>query len=278
MKTRREVVTAMGAAAAAIACRPSPATARRPPTNIESIGLQLYTVRSEMQRGVDRTLERVAEIGYEEVEFAGYFDLPATQVRQLLEANGLKAPASHIGIEQMEDQWGMVVDYAATVGHEYIVVAYIDANSRTSLDDYRRMIDRFNVAAERANTAGITFGYHNHDFEFTRVEGQVPFDVMLAHADPRVQFEMDLFWIIKAGGDPFEYFRQYPGRFPMVHVKDMAADGAMVDVGAGQIDFAGIFARSDQAGIQHCFVEHDNPDDPFASIQASHDSLRQLEF
>ena len=278
MKTRREVVTAIGAAATALACRPSPAVARRPSGSIQSIGLQLYTVRSEMQGGVDQTLERVAEIGYEEVEFAGYFDHSAAQMRRMLDANGLRAPASHIGIEQMEDQWEMVVDYAATVGHEYIVVAYIDADRRKSLDDFRRMTDRFNVAAERAQAAGITFGYHNHDFEFALVEGQVPFDVMLAHADPLVQFEMDLFWILKAGGDPVEYFRQYPGRFPMVHVKDMAADGAMVDVGAGQIDFAAIFARSDQAGIRHYFVEHDNPDDPFASIQASHDSLRRLEF
>jgi sugar phosphate isomerase/epimerase len=286
MTTRREAITTLGAAAglmglrAPYTLRPASSTPSPPhrAPGIASVGLQLYTVRSEMRNGVDRTLARVAEIGYEEVEFAGYFDHSAEQIRRFLDDNGLRAPASHIGIEQMENQWDMVADFAATVGHRYIVVASIDAEARKRLDDYRRMMDRFNVVAERAEAAGITFGYHNHDFEFEMVEDQVPFDLMLEHADPAIQFEMDLFWIIQGGGDPLDYFRRYPGRFPMVHVKDMAPDGSMVDVGAGEIDFAKIFAQSDRAGIQHYFVEHDNPSSPFGSIRASYDYLRGLEF
>jgi len=288
MTTRREAITTLGAAAGLMGLRtatytlhptsstPSPL---HPAPSIPVAGVQLYTVRSEMRSGVDRTLALVAEIGYEEVEFAGYFDHSAAQIRRFLDDNGLRAPASHIGIEQMENQWDMVVDFAATVGHQYVVVAYIDAQDRKGLDDYRRITDRFNVVAERAKAAGLAFAYHNHDFEFEIVEGQVPFDVMLTHADPTlVQFEMDLFWIIQGGGDPFDYFRRYPGRFPMVHVKDMASDGSMVDVGAGEIDFARIFAQSGLAGIQHYFVEHDNPSNPFGSIRASYDYLRGLGF
>lgn len=280
MATRREAITTLGAAAGLMGLRAAHNLHPAFPTpSITSLGVQLYTVRSEMRSDVDHTLAQVADIGYEEVEFAGYFDHSAAQIHRFLDDNGLRAPASHIGLEQMENQWDMVVDFAATVGHQYVVVAYIDAEDRKSLDDYRRITDRFNVVAERAKDAGITFGYHNHDFEFEMVEGQIPFDVMLTHTDPTlVQFEMDLFWIIQGGADPLDYFRRYPGRFPMVHVKDMASDGSMVDVGAGEIDFAKIFAQSDLAGIKHYFVEHDNPRSPFGSIRASYDYLRELEF
>ncbi len=279
MTTRREAITTLGAAAGLVGLRAPynlhPASFT---SSITSVGIQLYTVRSEMRSDVDRTLARVAEIGYKEVEFWRYYDRSASEIRTLLDDLGLTSPAVHVGLEQLETEWEATVDFAATVGHRYLVVAYVDLEDRGDLDQYRRIVDRFNQVSERAQAAGMVFGYHNHDFEFEAVDGQIPFDVMLEHADPAIQFEMDLFWIIQGGGDPFDYFRRYPGRFPMVHVKDMASDGSMVDVGAGEIDFAKIFAQSGQAGIQHYFVEHDNPSSPFGSIRASYDYLRELEF
>ncbi len=159
------------------------------------------------------------------------------------------------------------------------MVASIAPANRTSLDGYRSMADRFNRVAERAKAAGLTFGYHNHDFEFEPLEGRMPWDVLLEETDPAlVKLELDLYWITKAGGDPFKYLTEHPGRFPLVHVKDMATDGSMVDVGAGTIDFAALFARSGQAGIKHYFVEHDNPGEPFQSLAASYRYLRNLEF
>ena len=279
MTTRREAITTLGAAAGLMGLRtsytPKPP---HPAPSIPAIGLQLYTVRSEMRNSVERTLERIAEIGYQEVEFWQYYDRSASAIRTLLDELGMTSPAVHVGLEQLETEWEATVDFAATVGHRYLVVAYVDLGDRGDLDQYRRIVDRFNEISERARAAGMVFGYHNHDFEFEAVDGQIPFDVMLEHADPAIQFEMDLFWIIQGGGDPFDYFRRYPGRFPMVHVKDMASDGSMVDVGAGKIDFAKIFAQSDPAGIQHYFVEHDTPSNPFGSIRASYDYLRRLEF
>jgi len=109
----------------------------------------------------------------------------------------------------------------------------------------------------------------------------LPYDVLLAETDPKlVQLEMDLYWMVKGGQDPLAYFARWPGRFPMVHVKDSAGppDHKMTAVGAGKIDFKKIFAQSDHAGIRHYFVEHDNPDDPFASIRASYEYLQRLEF
>jgi len=161
------------------------------------------------------------------------------------------------------------------------VIAWIPAEERHTLDDYKRWAERLNRAATEAKAAGLQFAYHNHDFEFVPLDGKLPYDVLLTETDPKlVQLEMDLYWIVKGGQDPLAYFARWPGRLPMVHVKDSAGppDHRMVEVGAGKIDFKKIFAQSDQAGIRHYFVEHDEPADPFASIRASCEYLKRLEF
>ena len=259
------------------ACRRTASSQRR----LERIGLQLYTVRGEMDRDFERTLARVAEIGYAEVEFAGYFDRSPAVVRQLLDANGLTAPSAHIPITPPGDDWSRMLEAANTMGHRYLVVASIPRSQRSTLDGYRAVAETFNQVGEAARAAGIRFAFHNHAGEFAEVEGQVPFDLLLAECEPdAVQFQMDLFWITRGGGNPVEYFRRYPGRFTSVHVKDMAGipDGDMVDVGRGTIDFAAIFANRELAGIEHYFVEHDEPASPFDSIRASYEYLERLTF
>jgi sugar phosphate isomerase/epimerase len=280
MTGRREFLKTVGAAGlagaglAATGCGAASAARR-----LDRIGLQLYTVRSSMEDSVERTLERVAQIGYDEVEFAGYFGRSPQQIRGVLDDTGLSAPAAHLPLELLEIEWDATVDLAAAIGHQYLVVAWIAPANRTSLDDYRRMAERFNRVGERAKAAGLAFGYHNHDFEFEPMEGRIPQDVLMEETEPAlVGFELDLYWITKAGGDPLTYLREHAGRFPLVHVKDMAVDGSMADVGTGTIDFKALFALSEQAGIRHYFVEHDNPGNPFESIAASHEHLQSLEF
>src|SRR5207248_9275300 len=166
-------------------------------------------------------------------------------------------------------------------GHEYVVVPWIPEEKRKTLDDWKSVAAVFNQAAQMTKDAGLQFAYHNHDFEFPKLDGQVPYDVLLQNTDPKlVQLEIDLYWITKAGQDPLTYFARWPGRVPLVHVKDSAGppDNKMMDVGAGTIDWKKIFAREDQAGIRHAFVEHDQPADAFASIKASCDYLKRLEF
>lgn len=275
--TRREFTRVMtGAVAGLVLPGAAAAAARRAP--LERLGVQLYTVRRAMAQDLPGTLARVAEIGYAEVEFAGYFDHAPGAVRAALDAAGLAAPAAHVPFETLGNRWSDVLDAALEVGHRYVVVAWIPQEARRTLDAYRRLAEMFNRAGEAAREAGLAFAYHNHTYEFDRLEGQVPYDVLLAETDAAlVRLEMDLFWIVQGGGDPLACFARYPGRFPMVHVKDRTADGQMVDVGQGVIDFRSIFARRGQAGIRHYFVEHDEPPDPFGSIRASYDYLRRLE-
>ncbi len=256
---------------------------------IARVGIQLYTVRDLMKADFEGTLAKVAQIGYREVEFAGYFDHTPEQVRAVLDKNGLASPSCHVGYgDATGPGWSATLEKAKAVGHQYVVCAWIDEQARKSADDWKRICDQFNTAGTAAQAAGLQFAYHNHSFEFVPLaDGRKPYDVLLANTDPKlVQLEVDLFWITFGGGDPVAYFMQYQGRFPMVHVKDMikkpspdvTPDKVMVDVGKGSIDWKAIFAHSGHAGIQHYFVEHDQPPQPLVDIKVSFDYLNGLEF
>jgi sugar phosphate isomerase/epimerase len=260
---------------------PRPILAAALPDSFDRIGLQLYTVRGALQRDFEGTLARVAAIGYREVELAGYVGRTAAQVRDALARAGLAAPSAHVPLAALAQGWDRVLADAHTVGHRYLVVPWIDEAQRSNLDGYRRIAEQFNRAGEAAARAGIQFAYHNHAFEFERVEGRLPYDVLLEATDPKhVSFELDLYWITKGGEDPLAYFSRWPGRFPLVHAKDSAGppEHRMGDVGTGIIDWRAIFAHRKQAGIEHVFAEHDDPPNPFASISASYRYLRRLRF
>lgn len=252
-----------------------------PPASLDKIGLQLYTVRQAMEQSVERTLLQVAEIGYKEVEFAGYFNRPPRAIRQLLDRNDLKAPSAHVGLDVLRTGWYRRLNEAAEMGHKWLVVPSLPESERDSLDAIKRTAELLNRAATDAKTYKIRVGFHNHDVEFTEVEGRRIFDVLLEETDAElVDFEMDLYWITKAGADPFDYFTRFPGRFPLVHVKDSggAPGHRMTEVGKGTIDFKRLFAARRQAGMKHFFVEHDNPSDPMASVGTSFRYLDSLEF
>jgi len=275
---RREFVQTMTAIGATTLFCKVPRTAHS--ARLEKVGLQLYTVRDKMKEDFEATLARVAEIGYREVEFAGYFDHAPADVRAILDRHGLSAPSTHIALGEI-DAWKASLDTAKAIGHDYVVVPWIPQEKRMTLDGWKNVADVFNRAAQMAHDTGLQFAYHNHDFEFPKMDGQIPYDVLLQNTDPKlVQLEIDLYWITKAGQDPLSYFARWPGRVPLVHVKDSAGapEHKMADVGQGKIDWKRIFAKRDQAGIKHFFVEHDQPPQPFQDIAASYNYLKNLEF
>lgn len=282
MIDRRRFVKTLGAATGAIAVGlpHAVAQAEERKKHLERIGLQLYTVRKDMEKDFEGTLRKIAGIGYKQVEFAGYFGRSPAEVRTILNSVHLDAPSAHIGTPAaLTTDWQKTLDASKAIGHKYVFVAYVEENRRT-LDDYRRYADLFNSAGALARSMGLRFGYHNHDFEFVPTGGTLPYDILLERTDPKlVTMEMDLFWVTKGGKNPLDYFKRYPGRFEAVHVKDMNREGQMVDVGKGSIDFARIFAQQKKAGIRYFFVEHDNPE-PSAidSVTASYKYLEKLKF
>lgn len=259
---------------------------------ISKVGLQLYTVRDLMKTDFDGTIAKVAQIGYKEVEFAGYFGRTPKQVRAVIEKNGLTSPSCHVQYDVLTpEKWPAEIESAKIIGQPYIVNPWIPEELRKTDDDWKRVSDTFNRVGAESKKAGIQFAYHNHWFEFLPVNGKLPYDMLLSMCDPNlVKMEMDLCWITTAGGDPVKYFEKYPGRFPLVHVKDVktlpkiSTGGAqnfgdtvdLTEVGSGIIDWKRIFAKSDVAGIKHYIVEHDHPKQPFESITASYAYLSKL--
>jgi sugar phosphate isomerase/epimerase len=274
--------------------------------HIDRVGLQLYTVRNLMKQDFDGTIAGVAKIGYKEVEFAGYFGKSPKEVRATLDSNGLTSPSAHHPMEaqpasagktlNLTDNLQEIIEGAHTIGQKFLVCPYLDAKSRTA-DGYKRLAESCNRVGAAAKKAGIQFAYHNHSFEFEKVDGldgKLPFDYLLTQTDAKnVKVEMDLCWITVGGQDPVAYFNKYPGRFPLVHVKDWSKEGSdpggnegavghavpghIANVGSGSIDWKNIFAHSSKAGIQHYLVENDEAkslDDP----KASYDYLTKLTF
>jgi sugar phosphate isomerase/epimerase len=292
----RRTFISTSVAASLVASRPAWASDTH---HISRVGVQLYTVRDLMKQDFEGTLAQVAQAGYKEVEFAGYFGKSPQEVSKILAANHLTSPSMHVGYDVVEKQWPETLETAHTIGQKFVVCPWIEIAQRKEADGWKHATDLFNHAGEAAQKAGIQFAYHNHAFEFEPSEslgGKLPYDYILAETDPKlVKMELDLCWINVAGKDPLTYFDKFPGRFPLVHVKDWTTKGPggkdyggatgafkkpghMADVGEGEIDFKRIFAQSNKAGIQHYFVENDEPKSAIADIKISHDYLAKLQF
>lgn len=252
--------------------------------NQHKIGVQLYTLRDQISKDPKGIIEKVAALGYNELESFGYndgkyFGLTATEFAALLKQNNLTHPSGHYMLTALSDNWDKAIADAKTAGQQYMVLAYLLDTERKTIDDYKKIAVQINKAAEACKKAGIQFAYHNHDFEFIDMNGQHGYDIFLKETDANlVKFELDLFWIKKAGKDPVEMFKQHPGRFPLWHVKDMdkTEKKSFTEVGSGVIDFKKIFAASKTAGMKHFFVEQDVcPGPPLESIEKSINYLKK---
>ncbi|WP_420148982.1 sugar phosphate isomerase/epimerase family protein [Spirosoma sp.] len=227
---------------------------------IKNVGLQLYTVRNEISKDVEGTLRKIAQIGYTEIETGSFYGKTPKEFKAFLSGMGLSAPSSLHMTSAMKTDWSKTVDQAAEAGQSFMGCAYLAPNERKTIDDYKKIAELFNKSGEVCKKAGIQFMHHNHDFEFEPLEGQVPYDLILKETDQNlVKLELDLYWSTKAGQDPVALFKKSPGRFPIVHMKDMekSPDRTFAPVGTGSIDFQRILDARKIAGIQHYYVEQD---------------------
>ena len=272
-------ITACGSRAAALANVASVATRKR----LDRIGIQLWTVRDAMKRDMAGTFQRLAQIGYREVEFAGYFGRTSRQIRADLDRAGLAAVSTHGELDLVRKSWSEALDTASELGLRYVTINWLPAESRRTIDDWRRIADDFNSAGERARARGLRLAYHNYDVSLQPLDGVVPLELLLERVSAEnMDFQMDVYWLVFAGGDPLAWIRRHPTRFTMLHVKDSAGPPKhdQTDVGAGVIDFRSILAldASQRGAIQHVFVEQDDPADSFGFAKRSFDYLSKLEF
>jgi sugar phosphate isomerase/epimerase len=305
MLTRRNFIEHTAVALGALTCLDTAFAAKDPksgPLGLP-IGIQLYTVRSETAKDLDGTLKKLADIGYREVELAGYYDKTPKELGALLKRYGLAAPSAHRGLKDILANPNKEIDFLREMGVSYLVIPFpavpddrfanqpadaekTIANSMT-LDDWKWVAEQLNTIAEKAKRAGLRTGYHNHNLEFRTIDGVVPYDQLLKWTDPAtVTFEMDIGWVVAAGVDPLVYFKKYPHRFSMLHIKDVkkgtpaktdVVKTETTEVGSGQINWQQLFASVHNQNISHYFIEQENFDIPiFESIEKSWKYLNRL--
>lgn len=250
----------------------------------KKVGLQLYSLREHLSLGLPTIIEKITKIGYRELEPFGfrdgkYFGITPAEFKKILDANGMSSPSGHYEFNTYLSKSGTaddvkpLIDAAKAMDHTHIIVPHLHDSLRTSIDDYKRITEKLNEAAVLCKSAGLKLAYHNHDFEFKDYNGQNGLDIMLSDTDQSmVDFEMDIYWVVRAGQDPVSLFNKYPGRFTYWHVKDMSKSDRTknTEIGSGSIDFKTIFANGKKAGIKHYILEQENFEmDPFESLAKS---------
>lgn len=278
MISRRQWMAGGAALGTALAAGPLMARALAP--RLGKIGIQLYTVRELFSKDPMGTLEKIAGIGYREVEYGGggYDKMDHAALRKTMDRLGLTSPSLHIGYDALAADFDGAVKMAKTLGADTVVLPYMTDEHRNAAG-WKTAVANFSRWAEQLKKVGLDFAYHNHDFEFTvKPGGRSLFETLVTDTDPAlVKLELDLFWAIAAGEDPKAIIRRHPGRIYAYHVKDRTADGKMTSVGKGVIDFADIFTLNATAGVKHFYVENDQSPAPYLpDIQTSFATLSRM--
>ena len=282
---RRAFLTSIGLAAAAsqLGCA-SGALGGAPTRRLRRVGIQLYTLREDARRDLERTLGDIAAAGYNDVELLGSmnnFGTAPARVREILDRNGLRAPSTHVGGSALDDLDRQLAD-AATLGHQYLIVASLPLGEHRTVDDYKRWADKFNEAGRRSLSHGVRVGFHNHAADLVPIEGVVPYDVFVERTDPAVvRLQLDTGNLAMAGRDPLEYMKRYGSRYWSFHIKDVPRLGATSDteLGKGVIDFKRLLASIDHIDDKHLFVEQETyPGTPLDSARRDYAYISALTF
>jgi sugar phosphate isomerase/epimerase len=224
------------------------------------LALQLYTVRDDQAADFEGTLRKVAGIGYRAVEMNGYGGMSAADLKALMSDIGLQPVSTHIALNLLENDAEAALTYARDLGCAYAVCPFLPRERRGDAASYRALGQVLSMAGRKARDLGLGFAYHNHDFEFERLDGQYALDILFGATDPDlVGSEFDVYWAQYAGVNPAEYIRKLGRRCTLVHLKDMAADAdrSFAEVGEGTLDFGAIIAAAEDAGAQWYIVEQD---------------------
>ena len=269
MTHRRDFVKQAGALAALAYVQPGLLLAA--PVAYKA-GIQLYSLRDYIGQDPKGVLAKVAKAGYQEVETYGYgpekhfWGLKPAEFKAVLAGYGLTTPSGHYDLGGYlragdEAQLDATIAAAKACGQRYVIILSLDEKLRATPADFKTLATKLNQAGERCKSAGLRLAYHNHDFEFKSVEGTTLYDVLLKETDPElIDFEMDIYWVVRAGQDPIKLMQAHPRRFPLWHIKDMdkARPDLNTEIGSGSIDYRKIMAYASTAGLKHAIMEQEN--------------------
>jgi sugar phosphate isomerase/epimerase len=283
---RRTFLSTIGLAAVGshLGCASSVRTGGGGGRRLRRVGIQLYSLRDDARRDLERTLAEIAAIGYRDVELLGSFNnfgMPPARLREVLDRNSLRAPSTHVSGNALDDLERQL-DEAQTLGHQYVIVASLPIQGQRTVGDYRRWADRLNEAGRRARGRGVWIGFHNHANDLTPIDGAVPYDVLVDRTDPAVvRHQLDTGNTAMAGRDPIEYVRRYGARYWSFHIKDVPRLGATHDteLGQGVIDFRRLLASIEDIDEKLLFVEQETyPGAPVESLRRDYAYIAGLEF
>jgi sugar phosphate isomerase/epimerase len=319
---RRKFVQSSVLTAAGIGFIPSLSISKNMDFSQTDFGVALFTLPKALSENFEGTIQMISEIGYKELEFfgpydfsdegvkkswneltpllgfsgSGYFGHSYKETREILDRYGLKAPAIHVDLKTLDDNMGQVAEAANAIGHKYVGIAMIPEEMRLDLEGYKKTIDTFNRVGASAKKYGLTFFYHNHGYGHKVIDSEVPFDLILKNTDPDlVKMELDVFWFAAAGADSKKLLMENPGRFPLLHIKDMSeartftGDGGnptewmslfpyLTDAGKGVLDLSGILEQAKKSGVKHYFLEKDNTPDFEQALKRSYKYLSGIQF
>ena len=283
--TRRSFLSSLALGGVSLACAPALRPTVTGSRRLRRVGLQLYSLRDDAKRDLERTLADIAAAGYDDVELLGSFanfGMPPAQLRAVLDRNGLRAPSTHVGGAALDDL-DRQLDDARTLGHEYLIVASLPVRGKPTPDDYRHWSDRLNDAGRRARTRGVWVGFHNHAGDHTPIGGVSPYDLLVERTDPSlVRLQLDTGNAAMAGLDPLYLLRRFGPRYWSFHIKDVPQLGAPTDteLGKGVLDFRRLLASIDDIDRKHLFVEQETypGGTPLESVRRDHAYLSTLAF
>jgi sugar phosphate isomerase/epimerase len=283
---RRDFVATLGSAVGLtqLACAARTATSGAGTRTLRRVGVQLYSLRDDAKRDLERTIADIAAAGYKDVELLGSmnnFGMSPAALRAVLDRNGLRAPSTHVSGNAL-DNMARELDDAQTLGHEYITVASLPITRPPTLDDYRRWADRLNEAGRIARERNVWIAFHNHANDFVEIDGQITYDVLVARTDPAVvRLQLDTGNVAMAKRDPMDYMKRFGERYWTFHIKDVPQLGATADteLGKGVIDFRQLLRSISRIDEKHLFVEQETyPGAPLDSVRRDFVYISRLQF
>lgn len=278
MNTRREFLYKSGLFTAGAILLPSCAFASS--SELQHFGVQLYSFRDEMAKDALGTLEKIASIGIKKIESARsgkglYYGLSPKEMKDACDALGMKLTSGHVALD---DNFDKTMEQAVASGQEYLICSSMPTNGQT-VDNYKKVAEAFNKAGEACKKVGVKFGYHNHEYEFESENGEVLYDVLMDNTQADlVHMELDLGWVIVGKKDPLDYFKKYPKRFPLWHLKDMnMTKKESTEFGKGALDIATMMANQEASGVKHIFIEQEEyASTPLESMKHNMEFLKQI--
>ena len=276
MKTRRDFLKTTGALTiGSLLLKNMPA-----PEKFKNVGIQLYTFRKEMAADAIGTLKQIASLGIKQIESArsekgNYYGLTSKEMKKVCGDLGMTLRSGHVHVD---NKFPQTINDAAEAGQEYLICSTMPTNGQT-VDNYKRVAESFNKSGEECKKMNVKFGYHNHEYEFESDKGQVLYDVLLNNTDAGlVHMELDLGWVIVTGKDPIDYFKNFNGRFPLWHLKDMdMVKKQSTEFGKGGLDIMQMLKNGKESGMKYFFVEQEEyASTPFESMKENMDYLAKL--